>query len=528
MFKVIVVEDEAILRNSIVSLMDWKSMGCEVVSECKNGIEAAAYLRSHSVDIVVTDIKMPGMNGIELCRKVREIDANIEIIILSAYTEFHYAKEALKYKVNDFIVKSEFIEELPKALQQVIEKLKQTSIDSIEKESVKLSTDEINRLLTKSILEGKFNDPVKYDEWLTTIGLQLEDYCILLSSFSSLVVKDKVDVMKSYQLTFQGNPIFMQWLDNQELLTIICFPRHETNVLISEKHAWLAHLCRELSTTIQQQLATELCIGISLSLQHAEQLTIGYQQAKTALNQIYLENGIQFYAEVGTEVHLRYDYARFAEQLLLKLSAKNEHALIHYLQDMFASIFSKINDIQKLKLELSMTIAKCAEELKVKTGDNLRLGNIEQQFYTQLAQASSMKIIFLLLNSTLQKMMKLNMEHELQAHHLVTGVRTYIHDHYQQAINLDDIAEVLHFNSSYLSRTYKKETGESVIQYLNRFRIERAKQLIDSHEHKISKVGELVGIVDVSYFSSIFTKIVGASPQKYRKNKEVTDISYEK
>jgi two-component system response regulator YesN len=522
MIRVMIVEDEAVIRKSIVSLMDWDRLGCQVVSVCKNGLEAEVYARNHPIDLVITDIKMPGMNGIELCRKLREMHASIEMIILSAYTEFHYAKEAMKYQVNDFIVKSEFIEELPKAVQQVVDKIKQKSLDQLEKEAVQLASEEIQRMVTKSILEGNTKDEAKIQDWLTAIQLQLEHYSIMLSSFGSISAKDKAIVVRIHDEAFRGHPVYIQWLDDHELLTLICIPAHVSSVSTAEIQSWLKQLCTELLTKIQQHEANHFSIGISLPQNHAQQIGIGYQQARTALNQIYQENGIHFYTEFSNDVLLRFDYGQFAEQLQLKLNVKNEQALLSYIDEVFTSIFTQITDIPKFKLEISMTIAKCIQALHIKRVDPVQLETIEQQFYAQLAQATSMKVISRWLCSTMQKMLHLNISHDLQAHHLVNGVRKYIHDHYQQAIHLDDIAEALHFNSSYVSRIYKKETSESIIQYLTRYRIERAKQLIDTSEHKIYKIGELVGIEDVSYFCSVFTKIVGVSPQKYRKSKRIT------
>jgi two-component system response regulator YesN len=199
------------------------------------------------------------------------------------------------------------------------------------------------------------------------------------------------------------------------------------------------------------------------------------------------------------------------------MKLRDDHAMVSSLDKVFMKLDYPRVELHQVKLELSFILRKCIQDLSYKTVHHPQLTQIEEQFHNQVSIITNFKSLFTLMKATIHQMMHLNIEYQLSANHLVVGVRSYIHSHYQQPIKLDDIAEALHFNSSYVSRMYKKETGESVIHYLNRYRVERAKQLIESKAHKISEIGELVGIEGVSYFSNVFTKIVGVSPQQYRK-----------
>ena len=116
-----IVDDERNIREGILQLIDWHKLGCEVVIDCGDGEAALEYMQDHPIDIVVTDIKMPLIDGIELSKRITEEYINTKIIILTAYSDFAYAKQAIKYNVVDFIIKNDFIEELPIAIDKTVQ-----------------------------------------------------------------------------------------------------------------------------------------------------------------------------------------------------------------------------------------------------------------------------------------------------------------------------------------------------------------------------------------------------------------------
>lgn len=119
MFKVLVVDDERHIRNGIISVIDWELIGCRIVKDCANGVEAVDYLENNEVDIVISDIKMPGMNGIELAEYINLNKDKTKVILLTAYSDFTNAHLAIKHNVSEYVVKTDFIEELPRAIEKV-------------------------------------------------------------------------------------------------------------------------------------------------------------------------------------------------------------------------------------------------------------------------------------------------------------------------------------------------------------------------------------------------------------------------
>jgi len=123
MYKVMLVEDENILRKGIEVLTDWASLNCSVVFGASNGIEALKYAASNPIDILITDIRMPGMDGLELIKRLKELNSNISVIILSAYGEFSYAQRALALEVKQYVLKTNYRENLPIAIKATIKEI---------------------------------------------------------------------------------------------------------------------------------------------------------------------------------------------------------------------------------------------------------------------------------------------------------------------------------------------------------------------------------------------------------------------
>ena len=137
MWKVAAADDEAYLRTALQKLMNWEKMGCELIRVVNNGKELLQCVEEEHPDIVITDIRMPEVDGLEVCRQIYETYPDIQVIILSAYTDFEYARTAIRYDVADYVLKLSVLEELPPAVEKVTEKLKKQKKD-LEEELVKV------------------------------------------------------------------------------------------------------------------------------------------------------------------------------------------------------------------------------------------------------------------------------------------------------------------------------------------------------------------------------------------------------
>ena len=119
-YKVIVADDEDVIRKGIVYLIDWDKLNCEIVQECTDGLQVLKYLEKNTADIVITDIKMPKLSGIELMEEIDKKHKGLKMILVTAYTDFEFARKALRYGAVDFVVKNDIITDLPKAVKKAV------------------------------------------------------------------------------------------------------------------------------------------------------------------------------------------------------------------------------------------------------------------------------------------------------------------------------------------------------------------------------------------------------------------------
>ena len=158
MYKVVIADDEYIIRQGIVSLIDWKELNCEVVYEAENGNETVDFLMDHPVDILICDIRMPGKNGLEVAETVQKLSLPVRVILLTAYSDFEYARQAIRHGVEDYVVKTDYIEKLPESVRKTIgdieKKREQEKEISYAKEKLNDSMQKLRENFVADLIRG--------------------------------------------------------------------------------------------------------------------------------------------------------------------------------------------------------------------------------------------------------------------------------------------------------------------------------------------------------------------------------------
>lgn len=349
MIRLLIVDDEKVIRDGLTTTMQWEKMGISVVGAAKDGEEALKLCELWHPHIVLTDVRMPKMNGIELMKQIKEMMPNIKVIILSGHSEFTYAKEALKYGAVDYLIKPVVAEELEIVLGKIIEKMR----DELYQDSL--------------IVE-------RYKEMNTAF----EQY------FNAVKTGD-YDDSKTYLLRIVNEFV-------RKKIPIDHFQR----------------LCTQIVTTFLGMLKDT-----------------GYN-TNTEFFQPYIN------------VH----------QIIMNYT--NPKELIEW------------------------------------------LNNFNNEMITWIL---------------------INKENNNNA--TIRLAIDYIDKHYSEFINTEVVAEAVAISSNYFSHIFKKSMGESFTDYLNRKRIEKAKELLYQNKYKIYEVADMVGYNDYKYFSIVFKKLVGVSPMKF-------------
>ncbi|GAA0181339.1 hypothetical protein SH2C18_38850 [Clostridium sediminicola] len=517
MINVLIVEDEIILRQGILSLINWGKLDCSIIGECSNGLDALEVLKNNKVDLIITDIRMPIMSGLELCENIYNNYPHTQIIILSAFSDFTYAQEAIKYNVIDYIVKSQFVKELPDAVEKARKIIYeyQTSNNNLHETQ---DMEKLKPILIKNILLDPSNNYIQNKQLWEMFGTDYDNYYIVLTEIGCFQKPEEVQKIQNsikqfYNLSFQEFNNVSVWLDSNYLLCIIGFPKDNTG----KNSQLLIETCNQMLSTISNFTPFKVNIGISSKHTDKNKLKTSYKEASHALNNILNENSVSIYESHPNVISASSlpDSLKTASKFTEYIYSKDRASYLSYLGETLKNYQHSIADFNQIKTKVLITISRCCRSISEKDINIDSIDSIEKNINERILVCKSLNQLYSLLIQFYDDIVKLNIPSS-NYNYLVHKVNSYIKEHYNSPIKLDDIAGYLHVNSSYLSRLYKQQVGDSIITVLNKYRIEKAKELLKNENYLVSEVGALVGIKDPAYFTSVFTKYTGISPKNYK------------
>lgn len=427
MYRVVIVDDELIMRKGLRETIEWDSLGLEVSGEASNGIEALELVKSNKPHILITDIKMPEMDGIELTKEIKDLDLKIKIIILSGYNDYVFLKEAIRYGVESYLLKPIDNDEL---ISNLID-----SVNNIEKEIFRITqlhqgiellrSNTLNRLITNAISLREFDEKASFLD----ISLQANNY------LCAVCTAENID-----------SGAFA----NDEQLALLA----------------LHNICEEL----------------------ASRTGITFIDAKGRIVFLFLGGETdRFYDTVNTVL------GNTAAEIL-------EYLGISILMSAGITV-SAIGDIWK-----SYDSAVRCLDYSISAQKSGIIWYDETKPYDSQAD-------YELNDKTLADMGKLQGTGSMVVNHVIS----YIAEHYNEGLTLKHVAGVYHISTSYLGQIFKKETGESFTDYANKYRIQKAKELLSNSMLKVYEIAEMVGFTDYHYFLKIFKKIAGVNPTEIRR-----------
>ena len=469
MFNILVADDEKNIREGIRELIEWEELGCRVCASMRNGEQVLHYLEEgdDKIDLVITDIKMPVMDGMELAGILRDRYPDIKVIILTAYSDFSYAQQAIKCQVADFVIKNEFFSELPRAVRKIVKQWEEEG-----REGGGAKKDFFLRQGKCRVCACEVKNGEQYD--LDGIRKNLED----------LVAG-----------TFQDrNAVLLA--DESELFLIVVEEGEKT-----ESDLWLKRRLEKLVSLARTFQNITLRIGVSDPVKNEECMTQGKKKALRCLSAVYTDEepvniggGQQEYicgwADDG-------DIDSYMRSLYIALRSGREEELK-----------KKEAEYQEYLKKPDRPIEQCRSDTHA-----VIVLNAVYRSRTKAALCDVMRETCSGIGSFL------SVEGKGQ-NSLVSKVDGIIERSYQRKLSLKDISRELFVNSSYLSRVYKKETGNTVTDAINRFRIKKAKEMLETGQYKVYEAGKLVGIEDPAYFTHVFLKYEGESPSDYMNKKE--------
>ncbi|MDO4261954.1 MAG: response regulator [Eubacteriales bacterium] len=494
-FHLLIVDDEATMRKGLSSFIHWEAIDCTVSATACNGAEAIAMMQEYPVDIVITDIKMPEMDGLTLSRYIYENRPEIAVILLTGYAEFEYARSAIRYNVTQFLVKptskDEIVAAVKEAQQRIIVSKKQDTIARSEL-----------AFLKDQFLQELIYTPVVPEilRKLETYGLDLEHYCI--AAFQLLGPPSHVNQLKEL--------IIRQKVDSY------CF-RYNNLILSLYFHPALDSVvdnCAEIVRILDELYALPVSVGISRFHGGAESFQTAASEAIRTLSlNFYSDSSIAVFSgqNIQSGQSLPAETALSLYELETAMLNRDFTLAVSIVESLFMKLQSSFADASEVKA-IGSQIYCLAFRVLAKA----KLLLPPEDFPDQISRASDifqLESVIRRLLSTVQDGLT-SSDRRYSPH--VRDAAAYIQAHLSESLSLEDIARHAHVNDSYLSRTFKKECGYSITEYITTLRIEKAKELLSDHHILTYEVSSRVGIQDPSYFSLLFKKHTGLSPKEYR------------
>lgn len=498
-FHLMIVDDEIPIRRGLSEYIDWASYNCEVVATAINGKDAIDKIESLDIDIVVTDIKMPTLDGIGLAKYIYENHPGISVIILSGYSEFEYAQSAIQYNVEQYLLKPASKEDVIEAVKKAADKL----ITSKERSSI----NESEQAFLKDQLFQKLSESKSITEALRNM---VYNFQINLDSFYIAAFqpeKDFPDIndLKDMIIDHRLNGYCFRYYN---LIMTIYYSDDEPSITPVLEN------CEDILKAFQVKFSQSFSVGVSKHHSSLEEFSTAASEAINALS-------INFYS-YSHIVNFSDDYmacsANFSVELTLLLH-ELETAILHLdfksTNDIITNLF---NNLQRSFTEESSVRNICTQIYLICFRVILGKYNIplEGDYLDTISKSLDIFQLKKVITDLLIDVQKLLTQSLKKYSSFVEETMIYVKNHLDEDLSLEKLASNVHINNSYFSRTFKKECGHSVVTYITMLRISKAKELLASSTLKTFEISDIVGIHDPAYFSILFKKNTGLSPKAYR------------
>lgn len=535
MFKVLIIDDEPIIRKGIKNIINWKQFDCEICGEASDGEEGKDMINEHHPEIIITDIRMPETDGLTMIREIRNVVPECKIIILTGYRDFDYVQEAIKLGVFDFVLKPSKIEDLTAVVERAVKELQDQINRAQELEKLKkLFEQNIPVLKEKLLYDIIYDINPNRDELLTRadlLGICINRFILLVAEIDNEDEKEKMSQRDSHLYQFGVINTFMEVLS--DLFDTTSIPLHEKGAAfilqIPENTPSYMEQINEKCVYLQEMITN--CFGFTVTVAVSSegngvmQLPEKLRECHEALeHKFYLGNNTTiFHGDMNGFIKFE-DYSgleKYQKLLLDGIKTGNEQIVKARLDD----IFSYTNSLEHVNMEylksfywstityinnIRLSVARVADDKKVE--------GIHMLSTHKLIEASDncLELNDLLREVSFSITEKINRYNNKSIKLVLRKAMDYLHQHYNEPVTLNEVAEKIYVSTCYISRMFKKELGINFVDYLNGIRMEKAKDLLQDPRYKTYEVAEMVGISDAHYFSRLFKKYEGLTPTEFR------------
>lgn len=532
-FKVVIIDDKPLIRKSLIQTINWEKLNCQVAGEAQDGLEAKEIIEFVRPDLIISDIKMPGLDGLSLTEYVKKILPDTKVIIITGYQEFEYAKKALQLGVYDLVLKP--IDN--RAMEAIIKKALGQILTRMEKEEYQkklLAQNDYYKNEMNSSLEavqGQFLlEVIKGRREVSKIGKkELVNLKLEQINFSIVIVRARTSDKESLNLILNELVLLMKkhneacdegFRDMMVGKDLVFVTFHKKGKSAREHRVQMKNSLYSINKSLEKKYGFLCCFAVSQITNDVGKIAECYNMTLEMLNERYFlaEENILFLQSHTMSLkpdsgYIIRELDRFYNELEYMDNQVLEAEVFNIITKIVEETKGNEFRIKCLLSEICLTLLRhYSKELDAQEGQNNTNRIMEEINILVDVRESRIYLHRFILN------IKENLNRRKHGNNpLAAGALEYIEKNYSQNISLTQVADSLSANSSYLSRLLKKETGKNFVDILANYRISMAKQLLNEPGSKVLEVCEQVGYSDYAYFYQVFKRVEGISPSEYKK-----------
>ena len=530
-YSVLLVDDEEDVIRIIMKKLDWESMGLVIIGHAANGVEALEMAEELSPDIVMTDIKMPYMDGLTLCKKLKELSRTIRVIIFSGFDEFEYAKEAIKMEAAEYLLKPVNAVELKEVFERVKNDLDRELDEKRNTDKLRAYYMESLPVLQESfymaLLEGRIA-PEQIGCYMDSYQVQLQGpyyvVAVLHISQQSLEEESRMDpFLQAVSVRkFAEEQVEDRWRSRVVIYLgdIIMISQMHSREEMLEYTNEMDRLCRMAKKVCNARITA----GIGYLCDNLEQLPLSYQGAKQAVSYRVLYGNTRAISisevEPAEHVELNWEdvYSTYIQQIMKKVRVGEQDGLEKAISQFTEWLSGEQISMQKYRIVMMELVA---ELFRFTASHNLNPENVfggNGDVYSQVLQMESAEVLDRWLRRVCTNLQNAVMnERQDSTKFFVKNAEEYVKEHFaDQDLGVDEVCRKLNVSAAYFSTIFKKETGKTFVRYLTDYRMEKAVNMLMTGNEKTYVIAEKVGYAEPNYFSYVFKKQFGMAPSKYK------------
>lgn len=490
MYKLYLLDDEPFILEGLKYIIDWEEYGFDVVGTSSNGEDGFNFIKNEDVDLIITDIMMPKMTGLELISNLKKINHNAKFIVLSAFQEFQYAKEAISMGAENYLTKPIDEDELIQTIEEVKKKIEKIKLEKVDTKIFK------NDLILKLIC-NKNNDEVLDRLKLEGVNFNYKNLCVVILEFA-----EGCNINKN----------ILNHIDN--LNYEYCVNLQNQILIIMDKESVNKDALRNLKDDLSSIINEQIYISRGKYVDSIYNLNCSYQSAKDIHEYKLVYPNISWIREYKEKSYNleNIDYIDFDHLKKLLLNKDNKESL-NYIESIFSKLKNDENltvkQIKTKSIEVFLNVYNYFNDSKIIKGLDLYLEKVINSVNLEQIQIE--------LNNMIKHRQSKLEETDDSISPIILKLLRNIEKNYSKDLNLKEISETYNINSIYLGQLFQKETGILFSDYLNNFRVNKAKNLLVETSLKAAEIGELVGYANKNYFYRKFKDIVGITPSEWRK-----------